>query len=322
MQFPDGKRFAFSILDDTDDATLANVRPVYEALRAHGFRTTKTVWAVDCPEGSPLFFAAETLQDGAYLEFVRELARDGFEIAFHGASMESSPRERTLAALELLKREIGAYPVLHCNHGYNRDSLYWGAERFRTPWLRWIARHAFGASWSGYEGAVEGSPYFWGDLCLQHFRYVRNFTFAELDALSVNREMPYRLESTPWVPLWFSTADAADAEEFKRRLTRQALARLEAEGGVCIVSTHLGKGFAREGRIDPEIDALLGHLATRPGWFVPVSTILDHLRAGRSERTLGGLGLLRLELRFLRDRLRSQLAERRARARARPARGR
>ena len=40
--FPTGKRFAFSVLDDTDDSTLKNVEPVYAMLRSYGLRTTKT----------------------------------------------------------------------------------------------------------------------------------------------------------------------------------------------------------------------------------------------------------------------------------------
>ena len=94
--FPAGKRFSFSVLDDTDDSTLENVRPIYAMLREYGFRTTKTAWPLDCPEGSRNFFAAQTLQDKEYLRFVHELVDEGFELAFHGATMESSPRERTL----------------------------------------------------------------------------------------------------------------------------------------------------------------------------------------------------------------------------------
>ena len=108
MFFPNNKRFAFSILDDTDDATLRNVKPVYDALREHGLRTTKTVWPLDCPEGSRIFFAAETLQNKPYLDYVHELADDGFEVAFHGATMEPSRRERTIRALDFLKE--GAEP--------------------------------------------------------------------------------------------------------------------------------------------------------------------------------------------------------------------
>lgn len=302
MQFPDGKRFAFSILDDTDDSTLENARPVYRRLQELGFRTTKTVWPLDCPEGSREYFAADTLQRAEYRAFVRELRDAGFEIASHGATMETSERERTLRGLAFLERELGVRPRLHANHGENRENVYWGAARFRSPVLRPLARALGGRPASWYQGERESSPWFWGDVCRERFEYVRNFTFRSLDLLRVDPATPYRLESTPYVRHWFSTTDAPTATDFLERLEPRALERLEAEGGVCIVSTHLGKGFARDGRLDPRVDALLAHVASRPGWFAPVSTILDHLRERRGERRLQGAALLRLELRFLLDR--------------------
>ena len=51
FEFPQGKRFAFTIVDDTDVATVANVKPLYDLLHELGFRTTKTVWPLGCPEG-------------------------------------------------------------------------------------------------------------------------------------------------------------------------------------------------------------------------------------------------------------------------------
>jgi hypothetical protein len=308
MQFPGGRRFAFSILDDTDVSTLENVRPLYERLRDLGFRTTKTVWPLDCPEGSRRYFAADTLQRPDYLAFVRELAAAGFEIASHCATMESSRRERTERAIAFLEREFGRCPRLHANHGENREDLYWGPERFRTPILRWIAARLGGETPPGhYVGERDGSEYFWGDLCLRHFDYVRNFTFERLNLLSVDPGMPYHLDSTPYVKFWFSTADAPDVDDFRRLVTREAIDRLEAEGGVCIVSTHLGKGFVRDGRIDAEVDDVLAYAASRPGWFAPVSEILDHLRERGGDRTLSRVALFRLELRYLLDQARARL---------------
>jgi hypothetical protein len=277
MRYPDGKRFAFTILDDTDDSTLENVGPVYEALKACGLRTTKTVWPVDCPEGSRIYFAADTLAREPYLRFVRALQADGFEIAFHGATMESSPRERTVRALEVFKREFGGYPRLFCNHGQNRDNLYWGHKRFRTAALRGIVRLLRPRAASHYLGDVPGSEFFWGDLCRERIRYVRNWTFPRLDMLEVNPDMPYRSPATPCVNLWFSTADAPDVEAFVRLLTRENLDRLERAGGLCIISTHLGKGFARRDALDPKVRRVLEDLSRRPGWYVPVSRMLDHL---------------------------------------------
>ena len=88
MLFPDNKRFAFSILDDTDDSTLENVKPVYDVLRHYGLRATKTVWPLDCPEGSRIFFAAETLQHKPYLEFVHELADGRLDLALLGREVK------------------------------------------------------------------------------------------------------------------------------------------------------------------------------------------------------------------------------------------
>ena len=304
MNYPQGKRFAFTILDDTDDSTLENVRPVYDALKAHGLRTTKTVWPVDCPEGSRIYFAADTLAREPYLRFVRELQADGFEIAFHGATMESSRRERTVRALDIFKREFGAHPALFCNHGQNRDNLYWGHKRFRTGWLRGIAGLLRKGTASHYLGEVEESEFFWGDLCREHIRYVRNWTFPHLNLLEVNPDMPYRVPGTPYVNLWFSTSDAPDVEAFLRLLTWERLERLERAGGLCIISTHLGKGFARGGSLDPRVRRVLEDLSRRTGWYVPVSQMLDYLVASQGKgRILGSWKAARLETRYIAGKL-------------------
>ena len=307
MLFPDKKRFAFSILDDTDDSTVGNVKPVYDQLKEYGFRTTKTVWPMDCPEGSRLFFAAETLQDRHYLNFVHDLACDGFEIAFHGATMETSRRWRTEQGLEFFKKEFGSYPRLFCNHGYNRDNLYWGPKRFQTFLLRQVFRVVTRESSDHYQGEIDGSEYFWGDLCKQYIRYVRNFTFSQINILEMNPEMPYKLAGTNFVNHWFSTADAPDAKAFNRLLTHDRIDQLERDGGVCIVSTHLGKGFTTDSKLNSDTAGILQYISRKPGWFVPVSDILDHLLIHHEqEADLGLIRRVRLECRFVLDRLRAR----------------
>jgi hypothetical protein len=304
MVFPDNKRFAFSILDDTDDATLKNVKPVYDVLREYGFRTTKTVWPLDCPEGSRIFFAAETLQNKPYLDFVHELAGDGFEVAFHGATMEPSHRERTIRALEFLKKEFGYYPRLFCNHGHNRENLYWGHKRFQTTVLRHLSRLARKEPSQYFAGDVEGSDYFWGDLCKERITYVRNFTFNRINLLTVNPGMPYRLPQTRFVNYWFSSADAPDVDAFNRLLTVERIDQLEREGGVCIVSTHLGKGFSQDGSLNSDTTEILRYLAGKTGWFVPVSAVLDYLLKFRhSPEELSRRERLQLECRFVIDKI-------------------
>ena len=304
MKFPHDKKFAFTILDDTDDSTLENVKPVYDCLMAAGLRTTKTVWPVDCPEGSRLFFAADTLQRKEYLSFVHQLAVGGFEIAFHGATMESSRRARTVQALEFIKQEFGLYPTLFCNHGYNRDNLYWGRSRFQTRVIRNLVGLLLKESRTHYAGSVEGSEFFWGDFSKEHIRYVRNFTFSCLNMLDVNPDMPYCHADTPYVNQWFSTADAPDAAAFIRLLTDERLDALEQAGGVCILSTHLGKGFSKDGVLDSRVARIIQRLGQRPGWYVPTSELLDYLvrEQGRGQR-LGAWKTLILETRYLLDKL-------------------
>ncbi len=303
---PPGKRFAFSVLDDTDDSTLENVKPIYALLRDYGFRTTKTAWPLDCPEGSRNFFAAETLQNKDYLRFVRDLVEDGFELAFHGATMESSWRERTLEGLEFLRSEFGHYPRIFCNHGQNRENLYWGYKRYRTPPLRALSRILMREQAVCYEGDQEGSRFFWGDICRDVIHYVRNFTFERLNMLEVDPGMPYHVASAPFVRYWFSTADAPDVEAFNRVVSRRRIDQLAADGGVCIVSTHFGKGFVRDGRVNPETESLLRHLADKGGWFLPVSEVLDRLLAAGRGHTLTPGELLRMELRFVAERIRQR----------------
>jgi len=304
MNFPSSKLFAFSILDDTDDSTLENVKPAYDFLTATGFRTTKTVWPLDCPEGSRIFFAAETLQHKPYRDFVHNLARDGFEIAFHGATMESSRRERTLRALEYFKAEFGRYPRVFCNHGHNRENLYWGPKRFQSRMLRRFLRFTKSEAAEYFSGEMEQSEYFWGDLCQQRITYVRNFTFDKVNVLDVDRVMPYRLNETKFVNYWFSTADAPDVNAFNRLLTRERIDRLEQSGGVCIISTHLGKGFVKNGRLNTETTGTLRYLSSKRGWFVPVVDVLDYLRQCRGhDRALERREITRLERRFMIDKI-------------------
>jgi hypothetical protein len=224
--------------------------------------------------------------------------------------MESSRRERTLRGLAFLAAEFASLVQLHANHGLNRENLYWGSKRFHVIPAARVEALLRRRSADYFCGECRESPYFWGDACRERFEYVRNFTFRVVDVLSVNPEMPYRVANTPYVRHWFSATDAPDGRAFKQIITCNGLKRLESAGGVCIVSTHLGKGFTRAGRLDPEIDETLAYLAGRPGWFAPVSEILDHLRASTGAPLLGRVSLLRLELRFLKDQLGARLRAR------------
>lgn len=300
FRFPNGKRFAFTIIDDTDVATVENVAPVYALLERLGLRTTKTVWPFACPEGSPNFSSSETLEDADYRAFVIDLQRRGFEIASHGATMESSDRARTVRGLERMREVFGAYPAVHANHASNRENLYWGAARVDEAWARSVYR-MLQPELDAFEGHVEGSAYWWGDLARAHIRYVRNLTYASLDVSRINPTMPYHDPRRPVVNWWFSAADANDCAEFNQLVRLRAQERLEKGGGVAIVATHFGKEFATGGRVNPETEKLLTALSRRDGWFVPVGTLLDWLREQGAGGELPQAEWRRMQWRWLAD---------------------
>ena len=313
LAYPGGKRFAFTVIDDTDVATVENVTPVYRLLERLGMRTTKTVWPLGCPEGSRNFSSSDTLENPVYREFVVDLQRRGFEIASHGATMESSERERTLAGFQQLSETFGAYPRVHANHAFNRENLYWGAARVDQPLVKSLYRRYNGRPVDYYLGHVEGSPYWWGDVCAQHVAYVRNLTFREINLEKVNPSMPYHDPSRPLVRWWFSAADAEDCLEFNALLRPQNVRRLEEERGFCIVATHFGKGFVEDGEVNRITRQRLEELARRDGWFPTVSELLDWLREQHVSDSLPPREWRSMQWRWTRDLALQKLGQRRRR---------
>ena len=88
MEWPDGKRFAFTVFDDTDRGTMVNLPPVYDLLARLGFRTTKSVWPIR-GDGEAMIPGA-TCDDPDYLEWVLALQDQGFEIGFHNATFHNT----------------------------------------------------------------------------------------------------------------------------------------------------------------------------------------------------------------------------------------
>lgn len=284
--FPGGKSFAFTVIDDTDVATVENVKPIYDLLYQLGMRTTKTVWPVGCPEGSADFSTSQTLDDPEYRAFTVDLQKKGFELTWHGATMEASERPRTLTALERFSQTYGAYPRIHLNHALNRENVYWGVNRLDSPLLRALVGK-FGRWQSGYfTGEIEGSPFWWGDLCARHVMYGRNLTTNQIDTSRFNPSMPYQDPTRPLVRWWFSSSDAEGVSEFNELISPEHQENLENDGGFCIVATHFGKDFARSGRVNPITRKRLERLALRNGWFPTAGELLDWLRQRRT--ALGG----------------------------------
>jgi hypothetical protein len=293
--FPDGKKFALSIFDDTDVATLEYIRPVYELLDRLGFRTTKSVWPLPY-QGESEYRGSATLDDSDYASYMRHLQERGFEIAFHGARMESSERAEIDRAFEVFRQNLGRYPTAYAAHAHNCDNLYWGVDRFRFRFWRWLYAAVGGRHGRLGEGHRTESPFYWGDLAERHLRYVRSFTYDELNLWKITTAIPYRTVGTPGVNAFFPSSFVDNVEEFIELMSPARQLQLEREGGLAIVGTHFGKGFLRDGRVHPQVVELLTGLSQRPGWFQPVSTLLDYLVGVRGGITpLGGYRLFRLE---------------------------
>ena len=224
-----------------------------------------------------------TLQEPAYREFILNLKRKDFEIAFHNATSHSVPREHTLRALDRFREVIGHDPKVHCNHAGNEENIYWGAARLSSHLWRAVYRLATIGKARRFYGHDPQSSLFWGDLCQERVSYVRNFVFREVNLLRVNPTLPYHDPARPYVNWWFSSTEAPDVRSFCMALSPEAQDRLEAEGGVCIIYTHLASGFAKDGVLDAPFVQCIERLAGRPGWFVPVGDLLDFLR-GRKAR--------------------------------------
>lgn len=275
--WPDGKRFAFTIVDDTDCATTAAVRPIYDFLYDHGFRTTKTVWPLTTP-AQPVT-GGDSLEQPEYRALILELARRGFEIAYHGTADGTSKRPRIVEGLRYFADVLGHDPRLHANHTGQLESIYWGDAR-----LDGLVRLAYRAVQSSrrvdtrFYGHVDQSPYFWGDLCRERITYVRNFVFPGLNTLRADSLMPYHDPARPHVQFWFSASNGADGPTFCDTVCEANQDQLVAEGGACIMYAHLAVGFHNGRGLLPRFTALMARLARLPGWFVPASTLLDFLR--------------------------------------------
>jgi len=301
-RWPAGRTFAFSVLDDTDRATVANIRPVYELLHSLGLRTTKSVWVYpsrDRIDGATI----DEPQMRAYLGLLRDR---GFELCLHGVGDGAFTREEILEGYERFRSAFGSYPRIHANHSRNIDNLHWGAERFVWPvslLFRMLDRKA-GAG--GYQGHRPGSPHYWGDFARAHIDYVRNLVFNQTDTLHCDPRMPYPIRSTQdAVNTWFSSSDGHTVDEFCQLIHPDRIRALERSGGACLVYTHFAEGFADgSGRVHALFEERMRFLASRPGWFVPMTQVLDALRErNRAAGVPGRAYLLRVNARWAVERL-------------------
>jgi hypothetical protein len=117
--------------------------------------------------------------------------------------------------------------------------------------------------------------------------------------------MPYHDPQRPYVNYWFASSEGSDINAFNNMLCEEHQDRLEEEGGVCIMYTHFGAGFYRDGRLDQRFVQLMNRLSNKNGWFVPVATVLDHILNIRGPRQITSAERNRLEWKWLAHKIRS-----------------
>jgi hypothetical protein len=297
VTWPHGKTFAFTVFDDPDSQTLEVGRRVYDFLEDLGFRTTKAVWPVR-GTGTPSDNGG-TCAEPEYRTWAQSLHARGFEIGYHNATGHTSERAETYRALEAFAKYFGTYPSAMANHYNCGEAIYGGDAR-----LTGLCRILYNVLTRGknrrrFAGHVKDHPWFWGDMCRDRIKYVRNFVFADVNTLSACPYMPYRDPRRPYVNAWFAASEGDTCRAFVERLDEARQDRLEREGGACIMYAHFAHGFVENGRLDGRFVALMKRLSRKNGWFVPVTSILDHLAGRRDHNAIDDAQRRSLERRWL-----------------------
>jgi hypothetical protein len=282
LPFPPDRQCAIAITDDTDFFQLETTGPVYALLDSLGLRVTKTTWVFDAPGRSPRQTGL-SLADGRYRSWLLGEIPRGHEITLHSPSAGDDTRQRILAAYDTLATVLGHRPRLDIFHSTNREAFYWGAARFPSSILRVLLRRLVHGGFAGHDPS---SPYYWLDISRSLVRYIRTYTFNDVNTLRINPSMPYLDSRTPDAPFWFASSNGRTEREFVTLLSPGNVARLKAQHGACVVYTHLGVGFSRPGPgpgpgrvVAPEVGALLRRVGEDPGVeFVPAGELLDRLR--------------------------------------------
>src|SRR5262245_7920161 len=276
IQWPEGKEFAFTLFDDTDLQTLDNARDVYAFLADIGLRTTKSVWPIRGPKSPGV--GGSTCEDEPYLQWVLRLQEQGFEIGLHNVTYHTSQRAETIYGMERFRALFGHYPYSMANHTGCYEGIYWGNYRFTGAHEIFYNLLLRNKNKGVFQGHVEKSPLFWGDICKEKIKYVRNFIYNDINTLKLCPFMPYHDKGRPYVNYWFASSEGPEVNAFVSTMAEKNQDRLAEEGGACIMYTHLACGFYENGRIHERFKFLMERISKMNGWFVPVHTLLDYLQ--------------------------------------------
>lgn len=275
------KNFYFTIVDDTDDSTLENTKPIYDFLFERGILITKTVWVYP-PRDEPS--SGDSLQRKEYLDFIKDIKSKGFEIGLHNVGSGDYKRDEILKGLEEFKTKLGEYPKIHINHSYNPDSIYGGYKRFNQP-FKFLVKKMYPQYAGVFQGEEKKSDFFWGDKHKEIIQYNRNHEFEGLNTRKYDKYMPYvDPKRSQYSNYWFSATFAPNQLVFNHLVNKETIQKLEKQGGVCIIFTHLGY-YMKNGKIDEGFVERINWLAkNKNGVYIPVSKVLDKIVEERKER--------------------------------------
>ena len=144
-------------------------------------RVTKSVWTSE-PDGTrrPKAHRATTPRISSGCQSLR---RAGHEIAVHDVARATSARANARRP-RALSRVVRRRPARHANHSGTARRIYHGDARV-TGWRARLQRVHTRPPPRRVQGARARSPHFWGDICLEHVTYVRNFVYRDINTLEV-----------------------------------------------------------------------------------------------------------------------------------------
>lgn len=314
IKWPDNKQFAFTIFDDCDRQQLDKIKPIYDFLSDVGLRTTKSVWVLNKNSNEsnqdPIIGIGDTCENSDYRNFALKLQNDGFEIGLHNVCYTSAKRDTIRVGIQRFIHIFGDYPIAMANHNSNLDNMYWGYARINNflnrKFYMLLTKNKYKNDSFGHN---ESNDYFWGDICFEKIKYMRNFVFNDINTLKACPQMPYHDGRKPFVKYWFASSNGANVRFFNSCIAEKNQDRLIGENGACIMYTHFAAGFYDNEvkSLNRRFKSLIGRIASKNGWFCTVSELLDYLLSMKIDNEIDSKNLNAIERKWVFDQMAGRL---------------
>ena len=128
-----------------------------------------------------------------------------------------------------------------------------------------------------FDGHVPDLPYYWADVAAVRLSYMLAFAFRRRNGRQIVPGRPFKDPLKKETPILFNTADAPNVHAFNKLVNPKSLEKLRKQRGWAIVSTHLGKGFYWDNKLNPDFKRTIQYLKEQPGCYVPVSQLIDNI---------------------------------------------